>query len=785
MLSAPVYGRHNISGFVKDRLTGEALIGANIFEPGTTNGTSTDNNGYFSLTIFGDSIQASFIGYKSKSIDVFSDTLVTITLESGEMLGEVTVRGEQAKSFNVSTLNRKEMLNIPSIGGKPDVLKSLQLLPGIQSQQEGSSLLNVRGGNPGENLYLIDNIPLIYVNHLGGLFSVFNPDMINNIELYKGGFPAKYGGKLSSIVAITQREGDKSGLKGSLGIGITDVSFTLEGPLLKKKASFIVTGRKTLTEPLFLLTTKLIDSEYDAIYGFHDFNAKFSWHPDEKNSLYINVYQGDDYFTIWDDGKGTGNAEYEIANIWGNWMAAARWNRVISPRLFVDNTFSYTHYRLKNSLTYNDISGFDTIDFRNSYLSSVQDFSLRSDWKYNFLKNWAIDFGAKASAVTFIPNKIFRSTQEQQQKHELINTISTALYFNNEINLFKCVDANIGLRMAGYHSGSFNDFLFEPRIMVNASLSKNHILNITYQNVNQYAHLLLTSGSIMNNEVWIPAGENIKPSGSVQYSLGWEGGFWNEGIQAEVNIYYKELNQLSTYKEGYSSLMGDGGWRTKIESGGTGIAKGIELLVRKTKGRVTGFAGYSFSKSTRKYLGINNGEGFLFDYDRPHSFSVNVNYEINEKWSLNASWVYQTGLPYTPVIGRQITPVISNVVTYAEEYIYGERNSARMKDYHRLDIGFTLNTKTRWGRRAIWNFSVYNVYNRHNPGFYYYGYSKDGFDRYDPENYKPLKQYQTSYFPIIPTISYKVFFEANPDRKRKKKKSFKQIIKNYLNYEYE
>jgi hypothetical protein len=764
LLSESAFAQNHVSGFVSDKLTGERLIGANVFETGTTNGTSADNNGYFSLITKGNGIQVSFIGYKTITLSFTSDTLVHVSLEGGELLSEITVKGKQSKRFNVSTLSYHEMLNIPSLGGKPDVLKALQLLPGIQSQQEGSSLLNVRGGNPGENLYLIDNVPLIYVNHLGGFASVFNPDMINNIEVYKGGFPAKYGGKLSSVVAITQREGDKSKLKGSLGIGVTDASFSIEGPLLNNKASFIVTGRKTMIDPLMILASGLSDGgDFYVFYGFHDFNGKFSWHPDEKNSIYLNLYQGDDYIKYWSKGEKKTGEKSKLTNIWGNWLGSMRWNRVITPRLFVDNTFSYTRYRLKNINSYRSKSTTDTVDYKNEYISSVQDLSLRSDWQYKLMKDWSLEFGAKASYLIHVPNNISQTNQTVNTGYERITANETSVYLTNRFTLLNFIDADAGARLVNYHSGSFNKLVIEPRLMVNARISSSNTINFTYQKVNQFAHLVFTSGSIMNNEIWIPADERIAPSNSTQFSLGWKSQFFDDAFESELNLYYKELNQLATYKEGYSNLMGDGGWRSKIETGGNGRAKGVELLVRKLKGKWTGFLGYTFSNSTRQYPGINKGVEYLFDYDRPHSLSINLNRKINEKWSFNASWVYQTGLPYTPVIGRLLTPVTdsgeSGETEYEEAFIYGERNSARMKDYHRLDIGFTKTIKTKRGRKAQWNYSVYNVYNRHNPASYYYGYDKNGSMNYDPQNYKPLSKYQLSFFPFIPTISYKVFFE--------------------------
>jgi hypothetical protein len=765
------FAQLHISGFVSDKLTGEKLIGSNILETGTTNGISADNNGYFSLITKAKSIQVSFIGYKSITVPFSSDTLVHILMEGGQELEEITVKGKQSKRFNVSTLSHQEMLNIPSLGGKPDVLKALQLLPGIQSQQEGSSLLNVRGGNPGENLYLIDNIPLIYVNHLGGFASVFNPDMINNIEVYKGGFPAKYGGKLSSVVAITQREGDKSKLKGSLGIGLTDASFSIEGPLLNKKASFIVTGRKTLIDLLMLAASGLIDgNNVFVMYGFHDINSKFSWHPNEKNSFYLNVYQGDDYINFWNkDGKKS-NEKFSLTNSWGNWLTAARWNRVVSPRLFVDNTFSYTHYRLKVLSSYNSTTKTDTVDYSNEYYSSVRDLSLRSDWQYKLMKEWNLEFGTKATFYSHIPNKTNLSESIQKTSYETINTSEASLYLNNRVTLLNVIDANLGARLVNYRSGSYNHFSVEPRLLVNALVSPSQTINFTFQKVSQYAHLVFTSGSLMNNEIWIPADKNIVPSNSTQFSMGWKGQFFDETIESEINLYYKELNQLATYKEGYSNLMGDGGWRSKIETGGSGKAQGVELLVRKLKGKWTGFLGYAFSNSTRMFPGINKNKEYLFDYDRPHSLSFNLNRKLNEKWAFSITWIYQTGLPYTPMIGRQLIPATNSgensEIKYSEAFIYGKRNSGRLKDYHRLDIGATFTTKTKHGRMAQWNFSIYNAYNRHNPASYYYGYDKEGNVKYDPETYTPLKQYQISFFPIIPTVSYKVFFGESQKQKK-------------------
>jgi hypothetical protein len=746
-----------VSGFVKDVQTGEMLIGASVVKNYSSIGTATNNFGYFSLLIPKGVINISYVGYKNFSFNCVNDTVITILLEPGEELEEIEVKGQRFQKFNTTKLNTKELLNIPAIGGKPDVMKILQLMPGIQAQSEGTSLINVRGGNPGENLYLIDDVPLIYVNHLGGFISVFNPDMINSIEVYKGGFPVKYGGKLSSIMTITQREGNNKQWKGNLGIGITDASFSVEGPLIKDKASIIVTGRKTLIDPLMMLASEISDGgDYIAFYGFHDLNGKVTFRPDSKNSFHLNFYQGDDYMNFRAKEQKESGEKASVTNIWGNWMLSGRWSKVISTRLFVNNIISTTNYRLKVSQKFTSNVQNDSVDYESIFLSRVNNISLRSDWHYKAGMNYNLDFGAMVTSFSHIPNKIIQSNSSLEQNFELIQSFENAAYISNQITFLNIIDADIGMRFVSYLNNNYNSVKFEPRINVNGRLNKNQSLNFSFQLVNQFAHLLYTSGVIMNNEIWVPADDRLKPSQTIQYAIGWKGTFVNGMFDAELNCYYKLLSNLSTYKEGYSNLLGDGGWRSKIENDGKGESAGFEFLLRKNKGDWSGFIGYTFSETTRQFEGINKGKKYVFDYDRPHSFAVNVNRNLSEKWHVSFSWVYQTGLPYTPVIGRQYIPDGPNY--YKEALIYGERNSARMKDYHRLDLGFTYEKTTKKGRRTLWTFSIYNAYNRSNPNAYYYDDNRN-YDEIENRVYKPLKMYQISFFPLIPTVSYKVFFE--------------------------
>ena len=787
-----------ISGIVKDKLSGENLIGANIVEPATSNGTMTDYNGYFSIVIkTPSSLQFSFIGYESYYVKfgIKNDTLVNVFLVPSEKeLSEVVVTAQRRPTFNVATINYKQMTQIPSLGGKPDVIKSLQLMPGISSQNEGSSLMLVRGGDPGQNLYLFDNVPLIYVNHLGGFMSVFNPDIINNIDVYKGGFPSRYGGKLSSVVDITQREGDNSSLKGSLGIGITDASFTVEGPLKIKNTSFIVTGRKTLIDPLMAIASSLSNgSNYVISYGFHDINGKVTWKPNKKSSVSLNIYQGDDYLNYWSSGEKSSSEKYRLGNVWGNWLVSVRLNSIISSKLYASNSLSFTRYRLKEFMKYSLTDKFDTVNFNSQYRSVVQDISYKSGMKYNASQNWLIEFGLQTSYLRLIPNDTYMSNRDIQQSAFINNSLETALYADNKITFLKTSYFIPGIRIVNHITRGYSAFSFEPRINLSIAIAKNHTLNASYMRVAQFSHLLFTTGSIMNNEVWIPAGRDIPAAKSDQYTLGWNAGIKDNSYTSEINVYYKKMYNLSTFREGYTSLIGDENWISKVETGGRGESAGVEFLIRKNSGSWTGFVGYVLSKTTRQFPNINNGEKYLFDYNRPNSLSVNISHKLNEKISFNLVWIYQTGLPFTSAIGRQYTPSLQKDYNgesyYYETLIYSERNSSRLKDYHRLDIGLNYTTITERGKnKAIWNFSIYNVYNRHNPVYYYYNTNKTG-EIYMPERgseFKPISLYQLSLFPFIPTLSYKVFFDSSHPKNNSQetpnnqKTQRKQKFKNWI-----
>lgn len=791
-VNTPVFSQVRVSGFISDSLTGEKLIGANVYVPQQQKGVVTDNDGYYTMIIHENvDINISFTGYNSKSIKIngAENKQLHIQLAPGKELEGVVIRAKKSATPNVNTMTMKEVLSIPSLTGKPDVLKSLHMFPGIQTQSEASALLLVRGGSPGENLYLFDNVPVIYVNHLGGFMSVFNPDIINNIELYKGGFPAKYGGKLSSVVDITQKEGTREKHLGSFSIGVTDASLLLEGPI-GKDATYIFTARKTLFDFLLMGASALGDGNNSMFsYGFHDLNGKISWRPNEKNSLHLNFYQGDDYFNYWikNNEYRNENNKNRVNTNWGNWLGSLHWKSVINSNLFAENLISFTRYRLKNTQNseyfYNDTSVY-TYDYR--FHSHLQDISYQSNWKYNPFEFWNIKFGLKTSFLEFLPSEEYSSNDNTPREFPSYNTNETALYLDNNFKFGAGFSADVGLRVVKFFTDSEIPIKLEPRLSLHKQFG-NQEISMSYMQTNQFSQLLFTPGSIASNEVWVPSGRYVAPSSTAQYTLNWNGSFANDGYRAEASIYYKTLDNLTTFREGFSSLKGSANWNTKVASGGTGTSYGLETMLKKTSGDWTGFVSYGWSKTTRQFPFLNGGEVYPYEYDRPHTASINIRHDFSPRYSFSASWIYQTGTPYTPVIGKQLTaslyPNDDGEYDYYEALIYGDRNSARMRDYHRLDVALTVNNRNaEGGVKSAWTFSIYNLYNRQNPTYYYYNVDNSG-EILDPSTYtgsnQDYKLRQLSLFPIIPAVSYKCYFDV----KRPKDWTIHKRLRDWLYYE--
>lgn len=786
--SLHVVSQSQVSGFVSDYKTGEKLIGAHVFAVNSGKALSVDNNGYFSYVNSGDSLfHFSFTGYSTQAvkIDPLTDTTLHILLKPGKEIKEVVVKAHIKQQFNMETLSTTEINSLPSLSGKPDIMKAAQMLPGINTQTEGSSLVLVRGGNPGENLYLFDNVSILYVNHLGGFTSIFNPDMINSIQVYKGGFPSRFGGKLSSVFDITQQEGNTSKLKGSLSLGITDASFSIDGPTKLKNTSFIITGRKSMIDAIMAGYTNMpFYEDYSMFYGFHDINGKFSWRPNLKNSLHVNFYQGDDYLRFWNNSKEnnhfTESQKFRMTNIWGNLMSSINWKHNNGRGLFINSGIAFNHYRLKDSKKISIYSQEDTINTNEKYRASVTKTSFYSDWKYTVKNKWKLNFGLQEELLSHNPNYFELSNGDISNPGGKDYHLNTSLYMENSIDFFSNSKARIGVRATLFSKKKVSLLNFAPRISIDFGIAHNQNINVSYMRVNQYGHLLFTQGNIMNNEIWIGADEELLPSHSDQFSLGWNNSL-PKYVQLEINAYYKTLQNLATLQEGYTSIAGDENWKNKIAGNGMGNAKGIEISLNKKSGDWTGFINYTFSKANRQFYTINNGKKYTYEYDRPHVATIAVSRNLGEKWKLNLTWTYQSGRPFTPAIGRQYSPWLDASIDEDYNYetlIYGEKNSARMKPYHRMDISAQYHKKTKQRQNdAIWTFSIYNLYNRKNPYYYYYNTSNSDFFLNQSEyGTKPLKLYQMSLFPIIPSVSYRVFFGSGESKLKKKNRSFKNWL---------
>lgn len=768
-----------ISGFVYDAKTKEAIIGANILDSINANGATTNSQAYYVLKTNSTKLKVSFIGYETQIISVnqSSDTILNIFLNPlPYQLEEVIILADLKTPITISNLEIKEILKLPSLGGQTDLVKSAQILPGIQAQTEASSLMIVRGGDPGQNMFILDNVSLIYVNHLGGFMSVFNPDIINDISVYKAGFPAKYGGKLSSIIDITQRSGNSDKFIGSFGIGISDVNLCLEGKL-SNKLTYILTSRKTLFDVLLYAASALTASnDYFITYGFHDINFKSVWRANPRNTFAVNIFQGDDYLNIWNkkDQYSQFNTKIRTNNIWGNAMTATSWDCIISPKIFCKTNLSYSGYRVS------DIQSFKSSaiqGFNNKFTSKVQDISLNSVWSMSILKNWMFIGGLHLSYFKNTPYE-YKVSGENNFHIVLSEKIFNSTFsLSNKFNLFKFIDAEIGARLGEYFFSDTSHFFIEPRLDCSISLNKLGVVNLNYMFVNQASHLLLTNGNIYTNEIWIPSSKDIPISNSAQISLSWTKAIYKNMFNISFGGYHKELKNLITAKNNVYNLSELENWKQSIEIGGTGKVNGLEFMIKKNYGQWTGLISYHFSKSVRMFDNINSGNEYLYEYNRPHDLTIFVSRKINNKLSFSIVWNYQSGLPYTPVLARQI---ILNPHTneHYEAFIYGERNTARMKDYHRLDLGVKYETLSKKRKlRTVWTFSIYNLYNRQNPNYYYYN-NNSSSEIHRPENgFAKLNLYQISLFPILPSVSYKVYF-GNEDFKVK---DFS--LKKWLNFE--
>ncbi len=782
MLFIPVFGfgqQNTISGYVSDKHTGEKLIYANVFVIDEDLGTSTNEYGYFSLVLGGKdslSVVISHIGYQSDTLyyDGDDNLVVDVQLVSGTILDEVLVTSNGEKAINdrtetgVINIPTTQIRKLPALSGESDLLKVIQLMPGVQSGNEGTSGMYVRGGTPDQNLILLDGTPLYYVNHLGGFVSTFNSDVINQAKMTKGGFPASYGGRLSSVLDVRMKDGNVNEFHGSGMLGIVFSKLALEGPIKKGKSSYMVSYRRFLYD-LFLspLTRKIMD-EQQLGYNFYDFNAKVNFRLSEKDQLFLSLYSGRDKITITQF-PGT-NEEVDFTNSWGNNLAALKWNHVFTPKLFSNFQFAYTRYNYNVKIG-GDGNENNTFDFNYNYDSGIEDLAFSADFDFKPSSKYTLKYGVFSTRHFLTPSVVSQTVQGDFRRldSELINAWDNALYFDNHVRFFSFLSGNIGLRYSNYFVQENSYHFIEPRVLFSINAWENTAIRLSFDKMHQNVHLLSSNGVGIPVDIWFPATSKLVPEISNQVSAAFVRSLHKDKIELSVEAFYREMNHLIEYKEGYNHLSNMQSWEQNIESDGNGTAYGVELLFHKKYGRLNGWLAYTWSKNMRQFESINFGKQYPYRYDRRHDLSLVLNFQLNEEISFSANWVYGTGNAFTPPIGLYYSPNNTNIFNESiysgnepfnnrETYIYAERNSSRMRDYHRLDVSAQFQKKKKWGVRT-WTLGIYNLYNRKNP--YYYNITKESeLDIYGQtiEGTEKIKIDQKSLFPLIPSVSLNFSF---------------------------
>ncbi len=761
-----------VSGFITDAETGETIYGATVFVENSTTGTHSNAYGFYSLTLKTEELQTvivSYIGYKSQKIEIEpkSDLTKNIALVPDNLLEEVEIHGnriENRTETGTVEIPMSQMKMLPVIGAEADIMKALQLMPGVQSGSEGTSGLYVRGGSPDQNLILLDDVPLYYVNHLGGFVSVFNSDALSSVQLIKGGFPARYGGRLSSVVDVRMKDGNMKTFEGVYSMGIIASKLHIEGPIKKDTASFILSLRGMPWEILYRPLTVLATEGLSVGYNFYDANAKLNYKINPKNRLYFSFYKGDDNVVIkLKDNSMYASEEGHSIIRWGNLLSAFRWNHTFSNKFFLNTTISYTKYRYTTDYEYKNKADKDY--FLHSFTTLINDLSANTDFQYIVSDAYRIRFGTSSILHKFQPGLTQFKVEESGETivdtafaYQAFTVPEHRTFIENNFKFSSFFDANIGVNLSHYFLKTKTFSSVQPRIILNFKLSEKISLKTSYSEMQQNVQLLTSNMATVPMDLWIPATRKLPPSYSRQIAGGIYTSLWDGKFEISAETYYKTMQNLIAYKEGTPARKIAEHWEDKIETGGVGTSYGAEFLLQKKQGKTTGWISYTYARTDHRFANINNGKAYPFKYDRRHDISLVVMHKFSEKVDLSASWVFGTGYPYTLALARYET--VNEGASFfgnwtgrdqawfnEPAFLYSDRNAYRMRAYHRLDLGANFRKQKTKGIRT-WTISVYNTYNRQNPYFYYS--KQDAVGNW--------KLYQQSLFPIIPSISYSFEF---------------------------
>jgi len=762
--------KFTMSGSITDAATNEALIGANTVEVSSFKGTGTNNYGFYSLTLPAGKIKVafSFVGYETqyREFDLTKDQNIDVSLTAKNELEEIKVVATKANEWLSTTqMSRFDMpiekiKSLPAFLGESDVIKTLQLLPGVKSGSEGSAGLYVRGGAPDQNLILLDGVPVYNANHLFGFFSVFNPDALKSVSFYKGGFPARFGGRLSSVVDVRMNEGNEKEYHGNISVGLISSKLHFEGPIVKERTSFSFSARRTyidqLTKPIM---KKANNGDYMGYY-FYDMNAKINHRFSDRSRLYLSTYLGKDDLTsnttsdvITQDGR-TIDKTKALLN-WGNITSALRWNYVFNNKLFSNTTLTYSRYNIKVSserrIDLPDLNRF-SMD-KSEFSSGIYDWGYKMDFDYFASPDHTVKFGVNYIYHNFRPGvKTIQSDNTDDNSidktfgDKSIYAHDFSVYGEDDITIGPRLKANVGLRTSFFNVQNTSYYSLEPRLSVNYLAGDDFSFKASYSRMKQYIQLLTSSSFSLPTDLWVPVTKKIKPMTAEQMAIGAVYRIAN-GMDLTVEGYSKKMNNLIEYKDGASFFGASEDWENKVESG-KGWAYGCEVMINKEIGKTTGWIAYTLSWADRQFENISFGKKFPAKYDSRHDINIVISHKFNDRIDIGTTWVYRTGNAGTLFTNQINTEIPSYNSGFPMDIKYFEgRNNYRMPAYHRLDFGINFHKQKRAGVRT-WNISVYNLYSRQNPFYLSPDTNRQGI--------YVLKQ--TSLFSIIPSVTYSFKF---------------------------
>jgi hypothetical protein len=738
-----------ISGYIKDAISKEALIGASVVNANTQSGTSTNQYGFFSLTVAAvDTVELiiSYQGYKIQANKIFAKESIRLNVlleNSTGTLGEVVVvsgknnRNVQKAQMGVIDVPLRAIKNLPVLAGERDIMKIIQLLPGVQGGQEGTTGFYVRGGNLDQNLVQLDEATVYNPNHLFGLFSTFNVNAINNVRLIKGGFPAEFGGRLSSIVDIIMKEGNKTKYQVEGGVGLLSDNLTAQGPIKKNTSSFIVSARRSHINTFLKKFTSSNNS-----YKFYDVNAKMNFELGKKDHLYLSFFKGNDDANYTEPNS----LNYQVD--FGNTTCTLRWNHLFGSKIFSNTSVIYNDYHLALATSQNN--------FYSLLYTGIRDVNAKTDFTISPNSKHKIKAGFTFSNHELAPASFSARIPRSGRKLTLGRDTITKLYSNemafyagDDFDASDKISVNYGFRIPVYSAYSKTYSFVEPRITAKISAGANASVKASYTKMNQFLHLIPNATAGLPTDIWIPSSNKTKPQSATQYAIGYFKNFKDNAIETSVEVYYKKMDNQVLFGEGKQLRI-----NIKLDSlltYGKGESYGVEFFVKKNTGKLTGWISYTLSKTTQQFTELNFGSTFPFKYDKRHALSITAGYQLNKHWSLNAVFVYSSGVAFTVPTGR-ISTLNSGTIFEGNYYAYDGRNNFRLAPYHRLDFSATYKTKAKIFKAPFeYEFIIgaYNIYSRQNPYFVYF--------EIDPVTTQPTAK-QVSLLPIIPGISFNFKF---------------------------